>query len=113
MPYDVEWKQGAIEDVTTLFDYIAENSSLWDAQNVTDRVLAAADKLLVPIQCEFFALEGLTDFPRLYEVDSRYGEDVRRISLMGQHVLYDVDDQTRKVRVLAVVGQRQNPHIVL
>ncbi|MCQ4061939.1 type II toxin-antitoxin system RelE/ParE family toxin, partial [Klebsiella pneumoniae] len=34
-------------------------------------------------------------------------------SLMGQHVLYDVDDQTRKVRVLAVVGQRQNPHIVL
>ncbi|MCS6700223.1 type II toxin-antitoxin system RelE/ParE family toxin, partial [Klebsiella pneumoniae subsp. pneumoniae] len=44
---------------------------------------------------------------------SRYGEDVRRISLMGQHVLYDVDDQTRKVRVLAVVGQRQNPHIVL
>ncbi|MDT9968481.1 type II toxin-antitoxin system RelE/ParE family toxin, partial [Klebsiella pneumoniae] len=36
MPYDVEWKQGAIEDVTTLFDYIAENSSLWDAQNVTD-----------------------------------------------------------------------------
>ncbi len=80
MPYDVEWKQGAIEDVTTLFDYIAENSSLWDAQNVTDRVLAAADKL--------------ADFPRLYEVDSRYGEDVRRISLMGQHVLYDVDDQT-------------------
>ncbi|CDL56243.1 COG3668: Plasmid stabilization system protein [Klebsiella pneumoniae] len=68
MPYDVEWKQGAIEDVTTLFDYIAENSSLWDAQNVTDRVLAAADKL--------------ADFPRLYEVDSRYGEDVRRISLM-------------------------------
>ncbi len=62
------------------------------------RVLAAADKL--------------ADFPRLYEVDSRYGEDVRRISLMGQHVLYDVDDQTRKVRVLAVVGQRQNPHTV-
>ncbi len=80
MPYDVEWKQGAIEDVTMLFDYIAENSSLWDAQNVTDRVLTAADKL--------------ADFPRLYEVDSRYGEDVRRISLMGQHVLYDVDDQT-------------------
>ncbi len=98
MPYDVEWKQGAIEDVTMLFDYIAENSSLWDAQNVTDRVLTAADKL--------------ADFPRLYEVDSRYGEDVRRISLMGQHVLYDVDDQTRKVRVLAVVGQRQNPHTV-
>lgn len=99
MPYDVEWKQGAIEDVTALFDYIAENSSLWDARNVTDRVLAAADKL--------------ADFPRLYEVDSRYGEDVRRISLMGQHVLYDVNDPAQKIRVvLAVVGQRQNPHSV-
>lgn len=98
MPYEVEWKQGAIEDVTALFDYIAENSSLWDARNVTDRVLAVAGKL--------------TDFPRLYEVDSRYGEGVRRISLMGQHVLYDVDDQARKVRILAVVGQRQNPNIV-
>lgn len=98
MPYDMEWKQGAIEDVTTLFDNIAEYSSLWDAQNVTDRVLAAADKL--------------ADFPRLYEMDSRYSEDVRRISLMGQHVLYDIDDQTRTVRVLAVVGQRQNPHTV-
>ena len=98
MPYDVEWKQGAIEDVTALFDYIAENSSLWDARNVTDRVLAAADKL--------------ADFPRLYEVDSRYGEDVRRISLMGQHVLSDVNDPAQKIRVLAVVGQRQNPHSV-
>lgn len=98
MPYDVEWKQGAIEDVTALFDYIAENSSLWDARNVTDRILAAADKL--------------TDFPRLYEVDSRYGEDVRRISLMGQHVLYEVNDPAQKIRVLAVVGQRQNPHSV-
>ncbi|EHT5123139.1 type II toxin-antitoxin system RelE/ParE family toxin [Salmonella enterica] len=98
MPYDVEWKQGAIEDVTALFDYIAENSSLWDARNVTDRILAAADKLV--------------DFPRLYEVDSRYGEDVRRISLMGQHVLYEVNDPAQKVRVLAVVGQRQNPRAV-
>ncbi|MCE9873533.1 type II toxin-antitoxin system RelE/ParE family toxin [Hafnia alvei] len=87
-----------MEDVTALFDYIAENSSLWDARNVTDRVLAAADKL--------------ADFPRLYEVDSRYGEDVRRISLMGQHVLYDVNDPAQKIRVLAVVGQRQNPHSV-
>ncbi|MFB4533695.1 type II toxin-antitoxin system RelE/ParE family toxin, partial [Enterobacter hormaechei subsp. xiangfangensis] len=33
-------------------------------------------------------------------------------SLMGQHVLYEVDDPAQKVRVLAVVGQRQNPHTV-
>lgn len=98
MQYEVEWRPGAIEDIAALFEYIAEHSSLWDARNVTGRILMAADKL--------------ADFPRLYEVDSRYGDDVRRISLMGQHVLYDVDDQNRKVRVLAVVGQRQNPHSV-
>lgn len=98
MPYNVEWKQGAIEDVTALFDYIAEHSSLWDARNVTDRILTAADKL--------------ADFPRLYELDSRYGDDVRRISLIGQHVLYEVDDQAKQIRVLAVVGQRQNPRSV-
>ncbi|KOY60318.1 addiction module toxin RelE [Photorhabdus heterorhabditis] len=98
MPYDVEWKQGAIEDVTALFDYIAENSSLWDAKDVTERILNATDKL--------------AEFPRLYEVDTRYGEDVRRISLVGQHVLYEVDDQTKQINVLAVVGQRQNPHSI-
>ncbi|MDE9483918.1 type II toxin-antitoxin system RelE/ParE family toxin [Xenorhabdus bovienii] len=98
MTYDVEWKQGAIEDVMALFDYIAENSSLWDARNVTDRLLNSTDKL--------------AEFPRLYEVDSRYGEDVRRISLVGQHVLYEVDDQAKQVSILAVVGQRQNPYSI-
>ncbi|CCW32014.1 conserved hypothetical protein [Xenorhabdus nematophila F1] len=98
MPYDVEWKQGAIEDVTALFDYIAENSSLWDARDVTERILNATDKL--------------AEFPRLYEVDTRYGEDVRRISLVGQHVLYEVDDQAKQIRVLPVVGQRQNPRSI-
>ena len=37
-------------------------------------------------------------------MDSRYGDGVRRISLMGQHVLYDIDDQAKKIQVLAVVG---------
>ncbi|CDG19735.1 protein of unknown function [Xenorhabdus poinarii G6] len=27
---------------------------------------------------------NLAEFPHLYAVDSRYGEDVRRISLVGQ-----------------------------
>ncbi|WFQ78096.1 type II toxin-antitoxin system RelE/ParE family toxin (plasmid) [Xenorhabdus sp. SF857] len=98
MPYHVEWKQGAIEDVMALFDYIAENSSLWDARNVTDRLLNSTDKL--------------AEFPRLYEMDQRYGEDIRRISLAGQHVLYEVDDQAKQINVLAVVGQRQNPHSI-
>ena len=77
------------------FLYLAENASLWDAQNVAERILSSADKL--------------AEFPRLYEAAPQYGEGVRRISLAGQHVLYEVDDQAQIVRVLAVVGQRQNP----
>ena len=77
------------------FEYLAENASLWDAQNVAERILSSADKL--------------AEFPRLYEAAPQYGEGVRRISLAGQHVLYEVDDQAQIVRVLAVVGQRQNP----
>ena len=95
MPHEIDWRPIAIEDVRALFEYLAENASLWDAEHVTERVLSSTDRL--------------AEFPRLYETDPRYGEGVRRISLAGQHVLYEVDDQAQVVKVLAVVGQRQNP----
>lgn len=95
MPHEIDWRPTAIEDVRALFEYLAEHASLWDAQNVTERILRSADKL--------------TEFPRLYEAAPQYGEGVRRISLLGQNVLYEVDDQAQIVRILAVVGQRQNP----
>ena len=94
MPYEVDWRPAATEDVLALFEYLAEEASLWDAHNVTERSLRSTDKL--------------AEFPRLYEADPRYGDGIRRISLAGQNVLYEVDDPTQKVRVLAVVGQRQN-----
>nr|CRY95161.1 hypothetical protein [uncultured prokaryote] len=93
MRFEVDWRPGAIEDVRELFEYLATNASLWDAQHVTDRVLASTDKLV--------------EFPRLYEAAPQYGEGVRRISIVGQNVLYEVDDEAQTVRVLAVVGQRQ------
>ena len=83
------------EDVSALFDYVAEHDSLWDAAKLSERELNSTDKQ--------------AEFPRLYEAAPEYGEGVRRISLAGQHVLYEVDDQEQIVRVLAVVGQRQNP----
>lgn len=95
MPHEVDWRPGAIEDVKELFDYLTEHASLWDAREVTFRILRSTDKL--------------AEFPRLYEAAPQYGEGVRRISLAGQHVLYDVDDEAQVVRVLAVVGQRQKP----
>lgn len=73
MSYEIEWRPGAIEDITALFEYLVENASIWDARNVTERLITATDRL--------------ADYPRLYETDERYGEGVRRISLLGQHVL--------------------------
>ena len=37
MSYEIEWRPGAIEDITALFEYLAENASLWDARNVTEQ----------------------------------------------------------------------------
>ena len=99
MSYEIEWRPGAIEDITALFEYLVENASLWDARNVTERLITATDRL--------------ADYPSLYETDERYGEGVRRISLLGQHVLYEVNDEASRVNILAVVGQRQNPRFIL
>ncbi|EKP1763201.1 type II toxin-antitoxin system RelE/ParE family toxin [Escherichia coli] len=88
-----------MEDITVLFEYLVENASLWDARNVTESLITATERL--------------ADYPRLYETDERYGEGGRRISLLGQHVLYDVNDKASRVNILAVVGQRQNPRFIL
>jgi plasmid stabilization system protein ParE len=95
MRHEIDWRASAIEDVLALFEYLAEHASPRTARDVTQRILSSTDRLV--------------DFPRLYEADPRYGEGVRRISLDGQNVLYEVDDATRRVNVLAVVGQRQRP----
>lgn len=93
----IEWSASALEDIEALFDYVAEHSSLWDAENLCGRLLRSTDRL--------------AEFPRMYEAAPQYGQGVRRISVAGQHVLYEVvDDQA--VLVLAVVGQRQNPSLL-
>jgi toxin ParE1/3/4 len=91
----VEWSASALEDIEVLFDYLAEHASLWDADNLCNRLVLSTERL--------------TEFPKLYEAAPQYGEGVRRISLAGQHVLYEVEDQAQAVTVLAVVSQRQNP----
>jgi len=94
----VDWSASALEDIEALFDYLTENASLWDAANLCKNLVRSTERL--------------AEFPRLYEAAPQYGEGVRRISLSGQHVLYEVDDQAQAVTVLAVVGQRQNPRLV-
>jgi plasmid stabilization system protein ParE len=93
MAYQVIWRSGAVEDVLALFDYLAENSTVQEALSVTSRVLSSTDRL--------------RDFPRLYEEAPQYGEGIRRIGVVGQNVLYEVNDSIQRVNVLAVVSQRQ------
>ncbi|GAR02838.1 hypothetical protein NGUA02_02519 [Salmonella enterica] len=45
MTYEVAWRPGAVEEMAALFEYRAENASLWDARNVTGRVIAATERL--------------------------------------------------------------------
>ena len=90
MPFELDLRPDAVADVQALFEYLAEH-----AFYVTERVLRSTERL--------------ANFPRLYQADPRYGEGVRRISVAGQNVLYEVDDHRQIVKVLAVVGQRQIP----
>ena len=96
VPHEVVWSRPAHDDIAELFDYVAEHESIRDANHLCDRLLTAT--------------EHLARFPRLYEAAPEYGAGVRRISLMGHHVLYAIDDPAQRVTVLAVVSQRQNPH---
>ena len=95
MPHEVAWSQSAHEDIAALFDYVAEHESAAHASHLCDRLLPATGHLAA--------------FPRLYEEAPEYGAGVRRISLLGQHVLYEIDAPAQRVIVLAVVGQRQRP----
>jgi toxin ParE1/3/4 len=95
----VEWNASALEDIEALFDYLAEHVSLSEADNLCNRLLRSTERL--------------SEFPRLYEAAPQYGEGLRRISLAGQHVLYEIDEPAQAIRVLAVVSQRQNPRQVI
>lgn len=94
----VEWTASALEDIEALFDYLVQQASPQEAEHLCHRLLRSTDRL--------------TQFPRLYEATPVYGEGVRRISLLGQHVLYEVNDLAQCVTILAVVGQRQNPQLI-
>ncbi|MCV3051328.1 hypothetical protein OHF33_25445 [Escherichia coli] len=52
-----------------MFEYLVENASLWDARNVTERLITATERL--------------ADYPRLYETDERYGEGGIALAYLG------------------------------
>ena len=94
MPHKVIWTESAAEDLDALFDYLTENASTLTASSLCEKLILTTEKL--------------ERFPRLYEAAPEYGQGVRRISQQGQNVLYEIDDVSQIVRVLAVVGSRQD-----
>ena len=91
--FDVLWTQSALDDLKDIAAYVAEQSSIADAESLYRRLKSSTHRL--------------SEFPRLYEESPEYGDGVRRISAFGHHVLHEVDDAAQIVKVLAVVGQRQ------
>ena len=96
MAYEVRWTASALDQLAELFDYLAQSISESDALNYCDAFFPETAKL--------------GRFPRMYAPALEYGEGVRRLSRAdGRLLLYEVDDQAREVRVLALIGKGQQP----
>ncbi|MGQ9778385.1 MAG: ParA family protein [Bacillota bacterium] len=61
----------ALEPVRNDYDYILIDCPP-SLGNLTLNALAAADSVIVPIQCEFYALEGLTQLMRTIQLVQKY-----------------------------------------
>jgi chromosome partitioning protein len=57
----------ALDEIRDEYDYILIDCPP-SLGLITINALTAADKLLVPIQCEYYALEGLTQLLSTYEL---------------------------------------------
>ena len=90
---EVLWSQSALDDLQDIAAYVAGQSSVADAQSLYSRLKACT--------------QHLSRFPRLYEEAPEYGEGVRRISLLGHHVLYEIEEVSQAAVILCVMGQRQ------
>ncbi|MCL6614739.1 MAG: AAA family ATPase [Firmicutes bacterium] len=61
----------ALEPVRNDYDYVLVDCPP-SLGNLTLNALAAADSVIVPIQCEFYALEGLTQLMRTIQLVQKY-----------------------------------------
>ena len=93
--YEVKWSRAALDDLERFLVYLLDEVSLQEAQGICDRIFQST---LLLEKC-----------PRLYQEVPEYGPGVRRIIKLGRYVLYEVNDDDRTCRVLAVVGQGQKP----
>jgi len=68
----------AIEPIRDQFDYIIIDCPP-SLGNLTINALAAADSIIVPIQCEYYALEGLSQLMKTIQLVQKYSNPALKI----------------------------------
>ena len=96
--YTVDWTNTATDDVYKFGDYVAQHSSLREGEDLVNRLFKAGDTLAWS--------------PQRYAPAPEWGEGVRRMPLLGRRILFKVEEAEHVVRILAVVGGRENPRSV-
>jgi chromosome partitioning protein len=92
-----------IKTQTDSYDYILIDCP--PSMNLlTVNALCASDSLLIPVQCEFFAREGLSQFLKIYSVFKRlFNPDIRIEGILLTMV--DEDDEPSQ-KIAQEIGQR-------
>jgi len=72
---DVNFKKGlqlkmCLEDIKDSFDYIMIDCPP-SLSNITKNALGASNSVIIPVQCEFFALEGITQLLRTIMISQK------------------------------------------
>ena len=59
--------------------------------------MTAADSVLVPLQCEFFALEGLSQLIKTIDSIEKKGIDITHEKIADSHLVIELFDDKRKI----------------
>ncbi len=93
--FEVHWTERALERMRRLYDWVTEHDCEENAASLVERLFEAGD--------------GLVWSPLRYESAPEWGEGIRRLPLLGQRILFKVDEEQRRVYVLSVMGGAENP----
>ncbi|NJL26385.1 MAG: ParA family protein [Thermoanaerobaculia bacterium] len=106
-----EWERRlrtALHDVIDAFDYVFLDCPP-SLGHLTVNALAAADRLLVPLQCEYFALEGISELvATVRRVQTRINPPLQ----IGGVILTMFDERTNLSREVAEEARRHFPGLV-
>ena len=94
--FEVHWTERALERMRRLYDWVMEHGCEENAASLVERLFEAGD--------------GLVWSPLRYESAPEWGEGIRRLPLLGQRILFKVDEEQRRVDIVTVMGGRENPH---